>query len=138
MGRFRIDFTVREIDVPADDARGISFGDEVSAEQIVDFFNRCRDASRTLFAPGPPVAPQPVQTTVKTNITIGQAAAGARVSASAIEDAIERTRRRMSSMSQRETVPFPGDDGSRGGDGPMSHEAIAWYKAQMDPNRNRY
>jgi len=117
MGRFRIDFTVREIDVPADDARGITFGDDVSAEQIVDFFNRCRDAARTLFAPGPPVhAPTPTsQPTVRNNITIGQSAAAA--------SAIRR---------------FPGDDGSRGGDGPPSAEAIAWYKAQMDFNRCRY
>jgi hypothetical protein len=48
--RWRIDFTVREADVPAEEARGISFGDEVSASDVYGFFNRCRDAVVTLVS----------------------------------------------------------------------------------------
>jgi hypothetical protein len=50
--RFRIDFSIREADVPPEDARGIRFGDEVDADKIFDFFNRCRDAALMLFNGG--------------------------------------------------------------------------------------
>jgi hypothetical protein len=49
MRRFRIDFTIREVDCPPEDARGITFGDDVDVNSIFDFFNRCRDAAVTLF-----------------------------------------------------------------------------------------
>jgi len=49
MKRFRIDFSVREVDVPEDQAQGIRLGQEVDAVQMKDFFNRCRDAAVTLF-----------------------------------------------------------------------------------------
>ena len=47
--RLRIDFRIQELDVPAETARGITFGDEVDASSLVDFFDRCRDAARLLF-----------------------------------------------------------------------------------------
>ncbi len=49
MKRFRIDFSIRETDVPPEDAQGIRFGDEVDVNGIFDFFNKCRDAAMTLF-----------------------------------------------------------------------------------------
>lgn len=52
MKRFRIDFAIREIDVePGEEAQGIRFGDEVELNDIYDFFNKCRDAAKTLFLP---------------------------------------------------------------------------------------
>ena len=53
MKRFRIDFVVRELDVPDDQSRGISFGDDVPLDGIFDFFNRCRDAVSALFVAPP-------------------------------------------------------------------------------------
>lgn len=50
--RFRIDFTVREVGVPDDKARGITFGDEVEGHAVGEFFDRCRDAIQTLFNGG--------------------------------------------------------------------------------------
>jgi hypothetical protein len=47
--RYRIDFTVREVGVPPEEAQGVVFGDEVSVDSIYSFFNRCRDAVTTLF-----------------------------------------------------------------------------------------
>lgn len=47
--RFRIDFTVKELDVPDDRARGITFGDEVDGSAVAAFFDRCRDAFAVLF-----------------------------------------------------------------------------------------
>lgn len=131
--RFRIDFTVRELDVPLEDARGITFGDDVPVEQITDFFNKCRDVARTLFVPGP--APN---VNVDINVKIPPAGqTNLQRSITSLEREIEK-RAHERSISSAGLRPFPGDDGSRGGDGPCSDEAIAWYKAQMDPNRDRY
>ena len=47
--KLRIDFTVRESDVPPEDARGLRWGDEIEVKQIFDFFNKCRDAVLTVF-----------------------------------------------------------------------------------------
>lgn len=49
MKRFRIDFTIRELDCSPKDAQSITFGDEVDSTDIFDFFNRCRDGVVTLF-----------------------------------------------------------------------------------------
>lgn len=113
--RFRIDFTVRELDVPAEDARGISFGDDVPVEQIVDFFDRCRDAARTLFVQAPPVAKKPG----------GAPAAG-------VSRGVDIRYRH-----ERSIKPFPGDDGTRGGTGPMSEEAKIWFAQQTDPSHDQ-
>ena len=68
--RVRIDFTVRELDVPEERARGVSFGDEVDAGRLRDFFDRCRDAVAALLGlgaravDGPPAPPARVAPTV--------------------------------------------------------------------------
>lgn len=49
MSRWRIDFAVRELDVPEEQARGIKFGDDCELDDVIDFFERCRDAVRTLL-----------------------------------------------------------------------------------------
>jgi hypothetical protein len=49
MKRWRVDFTVREADAPAEEARGVSFGEEVTTDELFGFFNRCRDSIVTLF-----------------------------------------------------------------------------------------
>jgi len=51
MKRFRIDFSIRELDVPEDQAEGVRFGDEVPLTQMFQFFDRCRDAMRALYEP---------------------------------------------------------------------------------------
>jgi hypothetical protein len=56
MKRFRIDFTVRELDCPPEEARGVSLGEDVSVDKIHEFFTRCRDAVVTLFVPKRQVA----------------------------------------------------------------------------------
>lgn len=130
--RFRIDFTVRELDVPAEDARGISFGDDVPVEQIVDFFDRCRDAARTLFVQAPPVAKKPsdvVAAGVSRGIDINDEIEQARMKRIQFEHVRARH--------ERSIKPFPGDDGTRGGDGPMSEEAKIWFAQQTDPSHDQ-
>jgi len=51
--RWRIDFAVREVGVPEDEARGIKFGDEVELSKVHDFFDRCRDAVSVLLGARP-------------------------------------------------------------------------------------
>ena len=53
MGKFRIDFVIREVndDESSEGSRGISFGEEVPAEEIGEFIDRCKDASNVLFNP---------------------------------------------------------------------------------------
>jgi hypothetical protein len=49
--RVRIDFVVRELDAEggAEQAKGVSFGDEVDAADIADFFDRARDGTDIIF-----------------------------------------------------------------------------------------
>lgn len=49
--RFRIDFSIRELDVPEEQARGARFGDDVELAHMSDFFNKRRDAVHSLFQP---------------------------------------------------------------------------------------
>lgn len=55
VNRFRIDFSVNELDAPENEQRRIVFGEEVTAEDIFDFFNRCRDGVVTLLTGKRPV-----------------------------------------------------------------------------------
>ena len=69
MKRFRIDFSIREVDVPAEEARGVKFGEEVSLDQVYYLFNRWRDEINALFQP----PPQPdVQVAVSVNNVTSQ------------------------------------------------------------------
>ena len=47
--KLHIDFSIRETDVPEEEARGVRFGEDIDAKQVFDFFNKCRDAVMTLF-----------------------------------------------------------------------------------------
>lgn len=49
--RFRVDFSIRELDVDPETARGVRFGDEVDVEDLAEFFNKHRDLVRTMFQP---------------------------------------------------------------------------------------
>jgi hypothetical protein len=46
--KFKVTIVVQEEGDPAD-ARGVRFAEDVSPEEIFDFFNRSRDAVNTLF-----------------------------------------------------------------------------------------
>lgn len=49
MRRFRIEFSIRELDVSDDQSQGIRFGDDVTIDKIIDFIDKCRGACRALF-----------------------------------------------------------------------------------------
>ena len=128
MKRFRIDFTIRELDCPPEEARGITFGDEVDSKSIFDFFNRCRDAAVTLFNGTRPRVAEDELAEVKRQLEAekqkarmrNQGVAQAPVKIDSILD--------MQKMWGSTKAPDPrsfGDDGSRGGDGPPSPEYLA-------------
>lgn len=122
MKRFRIDFTVRELDVPPEEARGVAFGDEVAVGDVFGFFNRCRDAVVTLFSGKRPADMHDPEDGKQKMMA---------------EDAARRVQRNFELMKERQAVHRgPGsffdrryvgltpdhDDGSRGGDGPSRNE----------------
>lgn len=110
--KFRIDFTVRELDTPEDQARGITFGDDVPVEQIVDFFDKCRDVARTLFVTGV-ISRKPE----KPELTPEER--------SKIISQDNQLKKYVHDMGYGNI--YPGDDGSLGGTGPMSEQAYEWY-----------
>lgn len=68
MRRFQIDFAVRELDVPEEQARGVRFSEAVNVDNVFDFLTRVRDAVVTLVGgpraggsrpPPTPSAPPP-------------------------------------------------------------------------------
>jgi hypothetical protein len=111
MNRWRIDFAVRELGVPEEEARGIKFGDDVELEDIMDFFDRCRNAVRTLLGT------KRRQTLEELRVAVAQ------------EKRIADTRAQTAKIA----------DGSRGGDGPPDSEWLKQIAAiNMDPFRDRY
>ncbi|SRR5579885_1781771 len=137
--RLRIDFSVRETDVPPEDARGIRFGDEIDAKQVFEFFNKCRDAVMTIF--GQKVPKDRFEDDRKQ-----------------LEAEIERLKREARQRDIDRLRPDPGrpndllpweyrrdkhwmklsDDGSRGGDGPPSPEFLKALADLENPGRDRY
>jgi len=142
--KLRIDFRVQETECPPEEARGVSFGDEVDVKSIFDFFNRCRDAVLTLF--NQPVAKDPFADERK------------RLEAEIAKLRVELKNRDLDEQrrKQREMMPDPGrripgpyevdrrdnrrwmkeflsgDDGSRGGDGPPVNDPV-WRAANGLP-----
>jgi len=133
MKRFRIDFTIRELDCPPEEARGITFGDDVDAKSIFDFFNRCRDAAITLFNGTRPRVAEDELAEVKRQLEIEKQKARVR------NQGVAQAPKPIDNMRDFEKMwggvkdPNPthhlredfGDDGSRGGDGPPSAEYLA-------------
>lgn len=52
MKRVRVDFVVREIDIDGgpEQARGVSFGEDIDVDELYEFFNRCRDGANLIFS----------------------------------------------------------------------------------------
>lgn len=125
MSRWRIDFVVQELDVPPEDARGIKFGDAVEVEEVMDFFDRCRDAVRTLLG----------TKRRQTLDELRQQLAEEKKKAEAQEQ--ERRRLFKESIAARPDIRVLGD-GSRGGDGPPDPEWVKHVASRHDPNRYRY
>lgn len=71
--RFQVDFAIRELDVPEEQARGVRFSEAIPADAIFDYLTRVRDAVVTLVGgtrdnsskPPPPTPPPPVPGTPK-------------------------------------------------------------------------
>jgi|SRR5579863_8421931 len=149
--KLRIDFSVREADVPPEDARGVRFGDDIDVKQIFDFFNKCRDAILTLFNQRVPVDPF--------------ADERQRLEAEIAKLRVELKNRDLERMKPRSDPGVPcnprdplpweyrpgrdkhwiaeqiralGDDGSRGGDGPPDPEYLKKVAEITNPDRNRY
>ena len=135
MKRFRIDFAVREADVPPEDAKGISFGDEVPIEGLFDFFNRCRDAALVLFTGRSPAVQvdkekEHMQAEIdRLKATIDLERLKHRQAMAPDPGIMRPTRPELAPWDNRPSKRWrPGmDDGSRGGEGPMSPEAQKYY-----------
>jgi hypothetical protein len=131
MKRFRIDFTIRELDCPPEEARGITFGDEVDSKSIFDFFNRCRDAAVTLFNGTRPRVAEDELAEVKRQLEAEKQKARMRNQGVAqapvpIRDVIDLEKMWGSTKDPVHHLRQDfGDDGSRGGDGPPSAEYLA-------------
>lgn len=131
MKRFRIDFSIQETGCPPEEAQGIRFGDEVDADKIFDFFNRCRDAALTLFHGGKrprehaeeefEQLKKEAERLKRKAMMTGQAQMGVAQRPKQVDDIASF--RRM----------FNGDDGSRGGDGPPVNDPEWRAKNGMRP-----
>jgi hypothetical protein len=117
--RLRIDFVIREVDDP--NGHGISFGDEVNAEDLCDFFDRCRDAARTLYnARASKKEWQKLEDEVNQLRTKAQASNRPQMGAAQVKRDLWDKKISHSGFM---------DDGSRGGDGPPSPEYLLAIKA---------
>jgi len=148
MSRFRIDFSIRELDIPEDQARGIRFGDDVEVSGIMDFFDRCRDAARTLFLPSPNKA----FFSNKDNVEGLMKELDELKRADVQRQNVEKMKKLMIGMAKTApNMPPPhaqknwdydelkrGDDGSRGGDGPSSKEWLKKVAESLNRDRGRY
>ena len=152
--KLRIDFSVRETDVPPEDARGVRFGDDIDSRQVFDFFNKCRDAVMTLFGQKVPKDAfdgerQQLQAEIdRLKTEVKRKELERLVPARGGDPGIDRRREtapweyrpdKKHWMTASNPVRIPNmDDGSRGGDGPPSPEFLKALEELNNPDRDRY
>lgn len=123
--KLRIDFRIQEV-TEDENPRGISFGDVVEVSGMLDFFDRCRDAAKTLFIGN---KPKDTETSLREELEkIKQQRA--------LEHALETRKGGVASLKSQQWAKTNerqwdgSDDGSRGGDGPADPEWIARQAAK--------
>lgn len=144
--RFRIDFSIRELDVPEETARGIRFGDDVDIDAIAEFFNKHRDLARTLFqSVQKPRSSDVVQQDILRLLEERKQAEERENKEAAhtmkqISD-LAREKNVKVLMPQAPSNRYAGksrreldrmDDGSRGGDGPSDPDYVEAYRHAAD------
>lgn len=148
--KLRIDFSIRETDVPPEDARGIRFGDEIDAKQLFDFFNKCRDAVLTIFGQKVPKDRfEDDRKQLEAEIEkLKQEVRRRDIDRMRPDPGIERPRptqpweyrrdKHWLASEMTKPVRYPNmDDGSRGGDGPCSPEYLKALEELNSPDRDR-